>query len=196
MPDPTPFIEDRAERPYDTMAVAGDQGALLHSGAGVRAPPTGFLANASPVLLFWGSFDLAATRFSGRRAPLHPAGIPHLPDEVAQEAYSHEVSSAGFWPGGNDVDEPMFYASACPTSDGFADHAVWPKKACFDEALGEFLLPHADVQSSEYPAATLMAFLQATYDVAAGSGRWDRASLECEPGPPGVPRHIHRRDKI
>lgn len=194
LPDPTPFAEDHAERPYDAAAAARYHGALLHIVPVFEHFRTGFLGKVSPVHLFWGSFDLAVTRFSGRRAPLHPAGIPHLPDDVAQEAYSHEVSSAGFWPGGNGVEQPMFYAYAYPTPEGFADHPVLPKQAYFDEALGEFLLPYAAVRDSEDPAAMLMAFLQSTYDAAADAGEWDRASLECEVGTPGVPRSIYRDD--
>ncbi|WP_341862050.1 DUF5996 family protein [Gymnodinialimonas sp. 57CJ19] len=195
LPDPIPFAEDRAERPYDAAAVSRYHRALLHMVPVFEHFRTGFLGKVSPVHLFWGSFDLAATRFSGRRAPLHPAGIPNLPDDVAQEAYSHEVSSAGFWPGGNGADEPMFYAYAYPAPDAFADQVVGPKEARFDEALGEFVLPYAAVQSSEDPAATLMEFLQSTYDAAADCGNWDRASLECKLGVRGVPRPVHRDAK-
>ncbi len=194
LPDPAPFAEDHAERPYDAAAVVRCHNALLHMVPVFEHFRTGFLGKVSPVHLFWGSFDLAVTRFSGRRAPLHPAGIPHLPDDVAQEAYSHEVSSAGFWPGGNGVDEPMFYAYAYPAPDGFSDRPVLPKEARFDAALGEFLLPYAAVQGSEDPAATLMSFLQSTYDAAADAGDWDRATLECDLGTPGVPRSVHQHD--
>src|SRR3546814_15773970 len=119
------------------------------------------------VHLFWGSFDLAMTRFSGRRAPLHPGGVPHLPDEVTREAYSHEVSSAGFWPGGGGIDTAAFYSYAYPAPDGFADAPVAPDAAPYDKSLGEFLLPYDAVRPSSDPDATLMASLDSTYRAAA-----------------------------
>ncbi|MCP1169528.1 DUF5996 family protein [Limimaricola sp. ASW11-118] len=192
MPNAVPFAEDTETRPYDAEAVSRYHGALLRIVPVFERFRTGFLGKVSPVHLFWGSFDLAVTRFTGRRAPLHPAGIPNLPDDVAQEAYSHEVSSAGFWPGGNGVDEPMFYSYAYPAPDGFADQPVAPAEARFDETLGEFLLPYAAVQASDDPAAMLMSFLQSTYEAAAKTGGWDRSSLECAFGRPGVPRPVHR----
>lgn len=190
LPDAVPFAEDTATRPYDAEAVARFHGALLRIVPVFERFRTGFLGKVSPTHLFWGSFDLAVTRFSGRTAPLHPAGIPNLPDDVAQEAYSHEVSSAGFWPGGGGVDEPMFYSYAYPTPDGFSGHAVDPPEARFDEALGEFLLSYADVIASDDPEAMLMSFLQSTYAVAAETGNWDRSALECGMGKPGVPRPV------
>ncbi|WP_281981846.1 DUF5996 family protein [Thalassorhabdomicrobium marinisediminis] len=193
LPDPVPFAKDHAHRPYDAAAVARYHRALLHIVPVFEHFRTGFLGKVSPVHLFWGALDLAVTRFSGRRAPLHPAGIPNLPDTVAQEAYSHEVSSAGFWPGGGGVDEPMFYAYAYPEPDGFAEQPVSPKEAYYDTTLGEFLLPYAAVRDSETPAETLMAFLQSTYDAAANAGGWDRAALDCSLGRPGEPRPIHRQ---
>lgn len=192
VPDAVPFASDADRRPYDAEAVARFHGALLRIVPVFEKFRTGFLGKVSPVHLFWGSFDLAVTRFSGRPAPLHPAGIPNLPDGVAQEAYSHEVSSAGFWPGGNGVDEPMFYSYAYPTPDGFADGPVEPAEARFDEKLGEFLLPYAAVMASDDPGAMLMSFLQSTYNAAAKAGEWDRAALECELGVPRVPRPVHR----
>ncbi|HLI65651.1 MAG TPA: DUF5996 family protein, partial [Caulobacteraceae bacterium] len=147
-----------------------------------------FLGKCSPVHLFWGGFDLAVTRFSGRRAPLHPGGIPHLSDAVTREAYSHEVSSAGFWPGGGGID-PSFYAYAYPTPAGF-DAAAVPAPARFDGGLGEFLLPYAAVRAAADPDRTLLAFLQATYAAAADLAAWDRAALECDEGEPGRPRAI------
>ncbi len=192
VPDPTPFARDTAERPYDAEAVARYHRALLHIVPVFEHFRTSFLGKVSPVHLFWGALDLAVTRFSGRRAPLHPAGIPHLPDDVAQEAYSHEVSSAGFWPGGNGVEEPMFYAYAYPTADGFADYPVKPEAAYFDKDLGEFLLPYSAVQRSDDPRGTLMAFLQSTYEAAADTGDWDRDALECSLGKPRVPRPVDR----
>jgi len=137
-----------------------------------------FVGKASPVHFFWGGFDLAASRFSGRRAPPHPGGIPHVGDWVMREAYSHEVSSAGFWPGDARFPEPAFYAYAYPEPDGFAKAAVRPAAARYDRALGEFLLPYAAVRSAPSPAADLRAFLDSTYAAAADLARWDRAALE------------------
>jgi hypothetical protein len=184
------FADDTGVRPYDAGAVGRYHGALLHIVPIFERFRTGFLGKVSPVHLFWGSFDLAVTRFSGRSAPLHPGGIPNLPDDVAREAYSHEVSSAGFWPGGNGVDEPMFYSYAYPAPDGFADRSIGPPAAWFDEKLGEFLLPYAAVAASEDPAAMLMFFLQSTSEAAARPGGWDRSRLECELGKPRVPRAV------
>ena len=143
---------------------------------------TGFIGKVSPVHLFWGSFDLAVTRFSGRRAPLHPGGIPALPDAVTREAYSHEVSSAGFWPGGGGTDFPAFYSYAYPAPNGFADAPPGPEGAYFDRGLGEFLLPYDAVRQSSDPEATLLAFLESTYRAAADLGLWDRAALEAPIG--------------
>lgn len=192
LPDAVPFAEDMEVRAYDADAVVRFHGALLRIVPVFERFRTGFIGKVSPVHLFWGSFDLAVTRFSGGLAPLHPAGIPNLPDDVAQEAYSHEVSSAGFWPGGNGVDEPMFYSYAYPAPDGFADQPIEPAAARFDKNLGEFLLPYAAVRASDDPGAMLMSFLQTTYEAAAKAGAWDRSGLECELGKPGVPRAIHR----
>jgi hypothetical protein len=152
---------------------------------------TGFLGKSSPVHFFWGSFDLAVTRFSGRRAPLHPGGVPHLPDAVAREAYSHEVSSAGFWPGGGGpVDYAAFYSYAYPAPKGYPSATVRPAQAFFSRELGEFLLPYDAMRAAPDPAGTLMEFLQSTYEAAADLGRWDRGSLECPSGHPGQPRPI------
>jgi hypothetical protein len=142
------------------------------------------------VHFFWGSFDLAVTRFSGRPAPPHPGGIPHLPDDVVREAYSHEVSSAGFWPGGGPIDYAAFYSYAYPVPEGFAGARVKPKKGFFSKELGEFLLPYDAVRTAADPARTLMDFLQSTYVAAADLAKWDRDALECELGSPGVPRMI------
>jgi hypothetical protein len=126
------------------------------------------------------------TRFSGRRAPQHPGGVPHLPDPVTREAYSHEVSSAGFWPGtvGGPVDYPAFYSYAYPTPAGFAQARVLPAAAFFHEGLGEFVLPYDAVRSAPSPDEMLVEFLQSTYDAAADLGHWDRAALERSEGPP------------
>jgi hypothetical protein len=150
---------------------------------------TGFRGKVSPVHLFWGSFDLAVTRFSGRRAPLHPGGIPNLPDSVTQEAYSHEVSSAGFWPGGGPTDEAAFYAYAYPQPEGFADAAIRPDTATYNTEFGEFVLPYETVRNSPDPEATLLAFLESTHKAAATLGNWD-TSLECLRGLRGRPHAI------
>jgi len=150
---------------------------------------TGFLGKASPVHFFWGSFDLAVTRFSGRPAPRHPGGVPHLPDAVAREAYSHEVSSAGFWPGGNGQDA-AFYSYAYPAPAGFAEARVRPAAAFFSKELGEFLLPYDAMRKERDPDGALMEFLVSTYEAAAGLARWDRAALETAQGVPGKVRAI------
>ena len=139
---------------------------------------------------FWGSFDLAVTRFSGRRAPRHPGGVPHLPDAVAHEAYSHEVSSAGFWPGSGAIDYPAFYSYAYPEPPGFRAAKVRPDTAFFSEALGEFILPYDAVRTADNPDKALLDFLQSTYEAAAISAKWDRDALECDPGRPAVVRRV------
>lgn len=188
VPDPVPFREDRRERPYDRDAVRRYHQALMAVDRVFKAFRTGFLGKSSPVHLFWGSFDLAVTRFSGRRAPLHPAGIPTLPDDVAREAYDREVSSAGFWPGGGGIDHPAFYAYAYPAPDGFRNAPVRPDAAFWHDGMGEFLLPYDAVRSAADPDATLLAFLVSTYEAAADLGAWDRDRLECALGRPGVVR--------
>ena len=163
---------------------------LLRATAVLARFRTAFLGKASPVHFFWGSFDLAVTRFSGRPAPPHPGGIPHLPDAVAREAYSHEVSSAGFWPGGGPIDYPAFYSYAYPAPEGFAAARVRPAQAFFSRELGEFLLPYDAVRTARDPDAALMEFLQSTYEAAADAAKWDRASLECGQGEIGKPRLV------
>jgi uncharacterized protein DUF5996 len=185
VPAPIAFVDDLAKRPYDAKAVARFFHALVAVDRVLKRFRTSYLGKVSPVHLFWGSFDLAVTRFSGRKAPLHPGGIPALPDAVTQEAYSHEVSSAGFWPGGGTIDFPAFYSYAYPAPAGFAQARPAPDAAYFDETLGEFLLPYDAVRTSKDPEATLMAFLESTYLAAAVLAGWDRAALE---GPAGVPR--------
>lgn len=189
--DAIPFAEDRSARPYDAHAVERYHQALLRMVPLFEAFRTGFLGKSSPTHLFWGSFDLALTRFSGRKAPLHPAGIPNLPDEVAQEAYSHEVSSAGFWPGNGGAGEAMFYAYAYPAPEGYSSQSIAPEAARWDDTLGEFLLPYEAVRSAKDPEATLMAFLQSTYDAAADTGDWDRDALECGVQQPRRPRPLN-----
>ncbi|MEI5677888.1 MULTISPECIES: DUF5996 family protein [unclassified Mesorhizobium] len=190
IPDALPFTEDRAERPYDAEAVTRFFRALTSVSGVFQTFRTGFLGKVSPVHLFWGSFDLAVTRFSGRRAPLHPGGIPSLPDDVTREAYSHEVSSAGFWPGGGGVDFPAFYSYAYPAPAGFANAKVVPEAAYFDKTLGEFLLPYDAVRQAADPEAALLVFLESTYRAAAQSAGWDVATLECSIGQPRRPRPV------
>ncbi|HXU63826.1 MAG TPA: DUF5996 family protein [Polyangia bacterium] len=137
-----------------------------------------FIGKASPVHFFWGAFDLAVTRFSGRRAPRHPGGFPHVADRVMQEAYSHEVSSAGFWPGDDRFGEAAFYAYAYPEPEGFAKAAVQPAAARYDPQLGEFILPYAAVRRAADPAADVRAFLATTYAATADLAGWNRAELE------------------
>ena len=190
IPDPIPFADDRAERPYGADAVTRFFHALVAVDGVFKLFRTGFLGKVSPVHLFWGSFDLAVTRFSGSLAPLHAGGIPALSDEVTREAYSHEVSSAGFWPGGGGVEFPAFYSYAYATPPGFGDAHIEPAEAYFDKRLGEFVLPYDIVRRSRSPEAVLMAFLQSTYNAAADLGGWDRAALECPTGAPRKPRPL------
>jgi hypothetical protein len=138
----------------------------------------GFIGKCSPVHFFWGAFDLAVTRFSGRPAPTHPGGVPHLPDWVAREAYSHEVISAGFWPGGGAIDYPAFYSYAYPEPDGYKGAPVRPASAAYHPTLREFLLPYDAVRTADDPDAALREFLQSTYEAAANLGKWDRPALE------------------
>ena len=188
--DPIPFALDYAVRPYDAVSVTRYFQILVAVSSVFERFRTSYLGKVSPVHLFWGSFDLAVTRFSGRRAPLHPGGIPSLPDAVTREAYSHEVCSAGFWPGGGGIDYPAFYAYAYPVPDGFGEAQVAPRSAQFNTDLGEFLLPYDAVRLADDPDATLMQFLQSTYDAAATLGHWDRGTLECEMGEPLRPRRV------
>jgi hypothetical protein len=190
IPDPIPFTEDRAERPYDRDAVSRFFQALVEVDHVMKRFRTSYLGKVSPVHLFWGSFDMAVTRFSGRRAPLHPGGIPALPDAVTREAYSHEVSSGGFWPGGGAIDFPAFYSYAYPAPEGFSEARIEPKAAYYSAELGEFLLPYDAVRQAEDPEATLLAFLESTYVAAAEVGGWDRSELECPPGEPRRPRPL------
>ncbi|HMC92746.1 MAG TPA: DUF5996 family protein [Allosphingosinicella sp.] len=186
-----PFQEDRAARDFDPDSARRLLGALIEADRVFRLFRSSFLGKVSPVHFFWGSFDLAVTRFSGRTAPRHPGGIPNLPDAVTREAYSHEVSSAGFWPGGAGAPGgPFFYSYAYPAPDGFAGARAEPAAARFDAALGEFVLDYDAVRSAADPDAALLAFLETTYGAAADLAAWDRAALECAPGVPRVPRSV------
>lgn len=188
MAEATPFPLDHRFRVYDPEVARRYWRALVQVDRVLNRFRTRFLGKCSPVHLFWGAFDLAVTRFSGRPAPLHPGGAPNLPDAVTREAYSHEVSSAGFWPG-DPSREPSFYAYAYPAPPGFEAAAVAPP-ARWDGGLGEFLLPYEAVRTAADPDAVLSAFLEATYEAAADLGGWDRAALECEEGRPRHPRWV------
>jgi hypothetical protein len=188
--DATPFDRDTTHSAYDREYANRFWRVLLRSHEVFSHFRTAFLGKASPVHFFWGSFDLAVTRFSGRSAPLHRGGVPHLSDAVVREAYSHEVSRAGFWPGGGAIEYPAFYSYAYPAPDGFASAAVRPAQAFFSRELGEFILPYDAVRTASDPKAALMEFLQSTYDAAAETGKWDRANLECARGALGIPRPV------
>ncbi len=190
IPDPVPFVLDTKEREYQPASAHGFWLALVQCDRVFKLFRTRFVGKCSPVHFFWGSFDLAVTRFSGRSAPLHPGGVPHLPDAVTREAYSHEVSSAGFWPGGGDVAHAAFYSYCYPTPAGFADAVVGPTDARFDSQLGEFILPYDLVRNASDPDAALLTFLQTTYEAAANAGNWDRAALEIDEGRIGRPRLV------
>jgi len=188
LPNPIRFSQDTTHASYDADAAHRFWRALLQVDRIFKLFRTAFLGKVSPVHFFWGSFDLAVTRFSGRPAPLHPGGVPGLPDAVVREAYSHEVSSAGFWPGSDVFPQAAFYSYAYPEPKGYRDRPAAGGR--FDATLSEFVLPYDVVREGADPDATLLAFLQATYDAAADTGRWDRAALECGLGAPGVVRLV------
>ena len=170
------FPDDEVHRSYDADAAHRFWLVLLQAHRVMQEFRGRFIGKASPVHFFWGGADMAATRFSGRTAPPHPGGVPNCPDWVQHLAYSHELHSCGFWPGGSA--EGSFYAYAYPQPDGFADWAIEPAAAYYDHELGEFLLPYADVRTSADPDADLLAFFQSSYDAAADLAAWDRAALE------------------
>jgi hypothetical protein len=190
IPGARPFTEDRAHFAYDRDYAQRFWKVLVQVDRVFKQFRTGFLGKASPVHFFWGSFDLAVTRFSGRRAPTFTGKAPGLDPAVMQEAYSHEVSSAGFWPGGNGIDYAAFYSYAYPTPAQFKSFPVQPTGAVFNETLGEYLLPYDTVRTAANPDAALLAFLRSTYEAAAESAKWDRGALECSPGGAGVPRKV------
>jgi hypothetical protein len=174
-----PFMQDEKHHAYDGAAVQRFWRALVQAHRVMTRFRGRFVGKASPVHFFWGGPDLAVTRFSGRPAPKHPGGVPHCADWVQELAYSHEVSSCGFWPGGSA--EGSFYSYAYPRPEGFADWPVTPDAAYFDDASGEFLLPYAAVRTADDPDAFLLSFFESTYEAAAELGRWDRAALEVAP---------------
>jgi hypothetical protein len=178
VPEAVPFAEDDTHRAYDADAVNRFWRMLLQSDRVMRMFRARFIGKCSPVHLFWGAMDLAVTRFSGRPAPPHPGGIPNLPDAVTREAYSHEVSSCGFWPGTPPVGYPAFYAYAYPEPEGFAAAPVRPDGAFYSPEFREFILPYDRVRESAQPDRALLEFFQSTYAAAADLARWDRAALE------------------
>lgn len=184
MSDPIPFPEDRRHGAYDAAYAQRFWRVLLQCDRVFKRFRAGFIGKCSPVHFFWGSFDLAVTRFSGRPAPVHPGGIPHLPDAVTREAYSQEVSSAGFWPGGGAIDYAAFYSYAYPLPEGFGTASMAPEAAFYHPELGEFLLPYDAVRAADNPDGMLQAFLQSTYEAAANGAGWQRAALERDPVPP------------
>jgi len=189
LPEPIRFSQDNLHASYDPDAVRRFLQILVNTDRVFKQFRTSFLGKASPVHFFWGSFDLAVTRFSGRRAPRHPGGVPHLSDDVVCEAYSHEVSSAGFWPGSGAIDYPAFYSYAYPEPAGFRATKVRPE-AFFSEAVGEFILPYDAVRTAADQDQALLDFLRSTYEAAANAAKWDRDALECAPGLPDVVRQI------
>lgn len=176
--DAIPFDQDNIHRTYNPPEVEKLHKSLLKIQDIFTLFRTGFTGKCSPVHFFWGSFDLAVTRFSGRSAPLHPGGIPNLPDRVAQEAYSHELCSAGFWPGDKTVPFAAFYSYSYPEPEGYRNHIIIPKEAYYDNNLREFILPYNDILKYDDPSEVLLDFLQSTYEAAADSGKWNRMLLE------------------
>ncbi len=176
--DPIPFDQDRKHTAYDPEYAQRFWQILVQANRVLTAFRSRFIGKCSPVHFFWGSCDLAVTRFSGRPAPEHPGGIPGMADWVTREAYSHEVSSCGFWPGGGSVEEPIFYAYAYPAPERFRDYPIQPKEGFYSSDMQEFILPYEAVRQADDPDAVILAFLQSTYEAAANLGNWDRAALE------------------
>lgn len=182
-----PFAENETDASYDPKYANRFWRVLLQTDRVLKEFRSDFCGKCSPVHFFWGSFDLAVTRFSGRRAPPHPGGIPHLPDTVTREAYSHEVSSVGFWPGNELMPDPIFYSYAYPAPRGFAEAQVRPAAASYNGQLKEFVLRYEEVRKAEAPDAALLDFARSTYDAASTLGNWDRTALtEVKP-------HLHSR---
>lgn len=178
IPDPIPFDQDETHKAYDQVYANRFWRVLVQADRVFKEFRARFVGKCSPVHYFWGAPDLAVTRFSGRPAPEHPGGVPHLPDRVAREAYSHEVSSCGFWPGGGPIAYPVFYSYAYPEPAGFASAPVKPNAAFYSKDLREFILPYDVVHAAESPDETLLDFLQTTYEAAANLANWDRNFLE------------------
>ena len=184
-----PFDEDVEHRSYDRAYIERFWQLLVRTTQVFNEFRTKFVGKASPVHLFWGGLDLATTRFSGRSAPPHAGGAPHCGPHVMEEAYSQEVSSFGYWPGG--TEEGFFYSYAYPEPEGYREAPVSPSRAYYDGDLGEFLLPYAAVRTASDPRGDLLAFLDSAYGAAADRGRWDRASFEREP-PSWAPNSVAR----
>ena len=180
IPDAIPFDQDREHASYDAEQATRFWRALVQADRVFKAFRARSSASASPVHFFWGSFDLAVTRFSGRRAPPHPGGVPNCRTGSAREAYSHEVSSCGFWPGGEALPKPVFYAYAYPEPAGFKARRSGRRRRTTTPTLGEFVLPYEEVRRAPDPDATLLEFLQSSYEAAADLGGWDRPALEAD----------------
>ncbi len=176
--NPIRFDQDETHRSYDQEYANRFWRILVQADRVFKEFRARFIGKCSPVHFFWGAADLAVTRFSGRRAPEHPGGIPNLPDRVTREAYSHEVSSCGFWPGGGAVPYAAFYSYAYPAPEGFSTASVRPSEAFYNSDFGEFILPYEAVRQAQAPDAMLLEFLQSTYEAAANLADWDRGSLE------------------
>jgi Family of unknown function (DUF5996) len=176
--DPVPFDQDESHKAYNPVYANRFWRVLVQADRVFKEFRARFVGKCSPVHYFWGAPDLAVTRFSGRPAPEHPGGVPHLPDRVAREAYSHEVSSCGFWPGGGPIAYPVFYSYAYPEPSGFTSAPVKPNAAFYSKDLREFILPYDVVHAAESPDETLLDFLQTTYEAAANLANWDRNFLE------------------
>ncbi len=179
-----PFAKDEVHRAYDPEYANRFWRVLVQADRVLKRFRARFIGKCSPVHFFWGGPDLAVTRFSGRPAPTHPGGVPNLPDRVTREAYSHEVSSVGFWPGGGAIAYPAFYAYAYPEPSGFAAAPVAPAGAFYSTDLKEFILSYDVVRTADSPDDALLAFAQSTYEAAANLGKWDRTALERSEGPP------------
>jgi hypothetical protein len=186
VPDGIPFPLDEVHRDYDPDAAQRFWRMLVQAARVMLEFRSRYIGKCSPIHLFWGAMDLAVTRFSGRPAPTHPGGIPNLPDRVTREAYSHEVSSCGFWAGTPPIDYPAFYAYAYPEPAGFAEARVFPDGAFYSAEFREFILPYDRVRESSTPDGTLLEFLQSTYEAAAAAGSWNRAGLERPSAEPEV----------
>ncbi|MBV9387845.1 MAG: hypothetical protein JOZ78_15590 [Chroococcidiopsidaceae cyanobacterium CP_BM_ER_R8_30] len=176
--DPIPFDQDKKHATYDPNYAQRFWRILLQANRVMTIFRSRFLGKSSPVHFFWGSFDLAVTRFSGARAPEHPGGVPNMADWVTREAYSHEVSSCGFWTGGGSITDPVFYAYAYPIPTGFQDYPIQPEAAFYSAQMQEFILPYEAVRQADNPDATLLTFFQSAYEAAANLGHWAQTELE------------------
>lgn len=194
IPDPIRFDQDETHRSYDPDYANRFWRILVQADRIFKEFRARFLGKCSPVHFFWGAPDLAVTRFSGRRAPEHPGGVPGLPDWITRDAYSHEVSSCGFWPGGGPVPNAAFYSYAYPEPAGFSAAPLKPDAAFYSNDLHEFILPYDAVRQAESPDAVLLDFLQSTYEAAANLAKWDRSALEYDHDPSRGRRPGETRD--